>query len=176
MPKLSDAERKERDEARALAFSQQVQARWQEGLSKASSKEADAGRLWADAVASKQLNLRHLWLILGVFETEERIQAAGKSTSCKTRWFDNIAPRKDGWYGSAGFAARMAGKASHFLKISGNGYLYLTDLGLALVQHLRGQHPELDVAKFNGNSSWPLDVPGLGIVPAPRWKAWQNWA
>lgn len=177
MPKLSDADRKLRDEARKLADTQRIQARWQEKLGQTSLLKAEARQIWSDALASKQLNLRHLWLILGVFETEERMQAAGKHESCKSRWFDGIAPRTDGAFrGSGGFAARMAAKASKFLKTSGNGYLYMTDLGLALIQHLRELHPELAVTQGPDNIYHSWDVPGLGLVPPLRWRQWKDWS
>lgn len=177
MPKLSEADRKLRDDARELASAQRAQAQWQEKLAKATLLQAEASQAWTAALASKQLNLRHLWLVLGLFETEERIQAAGKHASCKSRWFDGIAPRTDGAFrGSGGFAARMAAKASKFLKTSGNGYLYITDLGLALIQHLREQHPELAVTQGPDNIYHSWEVPGLGLVPPLRWRQWKDWS
>lgn len=175
MPKLSDADRVQREEARKSALAQRVQADWKNGLDKVQPLEAEAGKIWADALANKKLNMRHLWLVLGVFETEERIQAFGTTTSCKSRWFDNIAPNKNSLRGSSGFAARTAAKASQFVTTSGNGYLYLTDLGKALIQHLRGQHAELAAGATVGNMYREWDIPGLGELPAPRWKMWKDW-
>jgi hypothetical protein len=179
MPKLTEAMREERDENRKLnrkvELAERVQADWQKGLVQAQALEAEAAQSWSDALANKKLNMRHLWLVLGVFETQERIQAFGTNESCKSRWFDNIAPSKNSLRGSTGFAARTAAKASQFVSTSGNGYLYLSDLGKALVQHLRGQHPELVAGAFAGNAHGAWEIPGLGELPAPRWKLWKDW-
>jgi hypothetical protein len=177
MPKLPEADRQQREAARKAAEIARNQAYWQDKLALTKALVQDAARVWQDAFAKQQLGMRELWLVLGVFEYEERSHLAGKRESCKSRWFDGIAPRaKEGYpyKGVSGFTARTAGKASQFLKSSGNGYVYLTDLGFALVQYLRELYAELAPSLMPVNQYAPLEVQGLGSLPTPRWRYWKD--
>lgn len=177
--RLTEQERKDRDAARKAEAAQQARKWWHEKMVATQLQMADAGVVWDQAFADKKLTLRDLWLVLALFETEERIHMSGSRKSCKSRWFDNIAPRArttafSSPFGNPGYASRTANKAHQFLELSRNGYLWMTDLGYALVQHLRTRHPELAAGKVE-NASWELEVEGLGTIPAPRWKDWTNW-
>jgi hypothetical protein len=177
MPKLSEEERNNREAARKAAAEAQNRAYWQDKLTATKSLKTNAGQIWQAAFDDEKLGLRELWLILGVFEMDERTHLAGKNKSCRTRWFDGIAPRADGRLavrGISGFTVRAARKALQFLETSGNGYVYLTDLGIALVQHLRETYAELSPDVQLPHHLSKLEVPDLGTIPAPRWRWWKD--
>lgn len=177
MPKLSEEDRKQREQARFEIQKTQVQAYWQGKIQSASSLVPAAEQAWEQALASKSMGMRELWLILGVFETNEKARAAGKAESCKSKWFDRIAPRvKPGFLrnGVAGFTSRTAGRATPFLELSGNGYAYVTEMGMALVQHLRAKHPELSPVNPPEFPFKGLDIEGLGVLRDPRWRYWTD--
>lgn len=178
MAKLSDADRALRDQQRKAAKTLAVQQQWQDNLAQTRDLVPHAAHALQHARANNALDMRELWLVLGVFVTKERMQAIGINESCKSRWFDNIAPRAkegQGFRGMAGFTARIARKAHAFLRISGNGYVDLTDMGFALAQHLRNEHPELAKGVVPLNSYIAVEVSGLGRLPAPLWLNWKDW-
>jgi hypothetical protein len=177
--RLTEQERKDRDAAREAAAAESTKKHWREKMEATRLRMAEAGAKWDEALAAKKLTLRDLWLVLAVFETEERIHLAGARESCKTKWFDRIAPRARKAefslsYGLTGYTTRTANKASLFLNHSSNGYIYITDLGCALVQQLRERHPELAAGRVE-NAWKEVEVKDLGTIPAPRWKDWKDW-
>lgn len=177
--RLTDQERKDRDAAREEETKASNRAHWLEKMKSARLRMAEAGATWDEAFASTKLTLRDLWLVLAVFETEEKMHLAGARESCKTKWFDRIVPqaRKTEFgfrYGSTGYTTRTANKAAQFLQHSRNGYIYITDLGYALVLQLRERHLELAAGPVQ-NTSKELEVLGLGSIPAPRWRDWRDW-
>jgi hypothetical protein len=177
--RLTEQERKDRDAVRAAEAAENARSHWRGKMASTLALKASAGAQWDEAFAGKKLTLRDLWLLLAVFETEEKMHLSGKHESCKTKWFDRIAPhaRKGAFglrHGLSGFTTRTATKASQFLKQSHNGYIWVTDLGYALVQELRARHPELAAGTVE-NYAQPLEVAGLGEIPPPRWKVWKDW-
>lgn len=177
--RLTDQERKDRDTAREAETKASNKAYWRTKMDSARLRMSEAGAIWDEAFAAKNLTLRDLWLVLAVFETEEKMHHIGVRESCKTKWFDRIVPqaRQTDWgfrYGVTGYTTRTANKASQFLQHSRNGYIYLTELGYALALQLRERHPEL-AAGVEHNSRRELEVLGLGAIPAPRWKDWKDW-
>ncbi len=115
-----------------------------------------------------QKDVRALWLVLAVFELEERNAAKGQKGSVRTAVLDSIAPRvRDGSYGVSGFSARMALAYPALLRSSGNGYLYLTDLSYALVQVLRRRYTELLQIQERPQS---VMLAGIGDLPCFRWR------
>ncbi|MDO8416540.1 MAG: hypothetical protein Q7S87_10045 [Agitococcus sp.] len=175
MPKLTPEEKIIRDSARHAKEANRIQTCWRDTLTEAQLLIPNAKAIWNESWGQKIGN-RELWLILGVFEMEEKAQAAGKRDSGKSRWFDKIASRADGKItgrgGLPGFTARTAARATPFIKISGNGYVWMTELGYALVQWLRQQHEELDISKAASNPSTTLNIEGLCLLPPPRWRHW----
>lgn len=177
MPKLSLEERAKRDADRIAAQTTRVKTGWSAKLQVATELIPEAQEIWAQ-VWGAHLDIRGLWLILGLFETQEKIQAAGKYESIKTKWFDSIAPRKYGIsYGGgvSGFTTRTVAKTPQFVAITGNGYVFLTDLGFALVLFLRSRFAELNPENITENRLVALEVPELGILPAALWRRWEDW-
>lgn len=177
--RLTVQERNDRDAKREAEAKASIKEYWREKMASTLALKASAGAQWDEAFAGKKLTLRDLWLLLAVFETEEKMHLSGKRESCKTKWFDRIAPhaRKKAFglnYGLTGFTTRTATKASQFLKQSHNGYIWVTDLGYALVQELRTRHPELAAGPVE-NYAQPIEVADLGEIPPPRWKVWKDW-
>ena len=164
-------QRIERQAQREERRRHEVRCRWNERLAETQTLVPEALAQWE----SKPLQARQLWLVLAVFETTEADGRKGTSGSPKTKWFDGIAPRArdPNWHGVSGFTVRVGAQVSSYLKLSHNGYVYLTDLGMALVQMLRERFPEIHPDAPDVRSHRPLDVPGLMEIPAPRWRGWK---
>ncbi|VTU42739.1 MULTISPECIES: hypothetical protein [unclassified Variovorax] len=127
------------------------------------------------------LTPRHLWLLLGVTETDESEYLVRKrGRSCETKWFDRIAPRaRPTAYGLSkgvsGFTNRIGADLNDLLHLSRNGYVYSTTRGLAVVEYFRSLYPELRLkngAKFNCHQ--PLEVAGFMTVPNLSWRGWKD--
>jgi hypothetical protein len=157
------ARARQRQEAQA----DQVRRAWQENLDRTRSL-MDCQELQT-LLEGNQLGDRELWLVLGVFETEERHAAIGRNISVKTYQMDNIAPRARGLgFGVSGFTTRTAAKLPTLLRASGNGYIYLMDLGYALVQQLRYRNSSLD-----DTQDIPREIALTGYcIPRPAWRHW----
>ena len=126
-----------------------------------------------DQLEKKVLNFRDLWLILGVYEQEEKASARGSHESVKTKWMDHIAPRARGiGHGVSGFSARTAAKCSTYLEGSGNGYIYLTRHGDAVVQWLKDTFPELFESHLNCYHE--VELHQGDKFPEPRWRLWKD--
>lgn len=156
-----------RAQVRQQARRREVQEGWEQLLAKTRPLMGEAHALLQDKECPE---LRELWLVLGVFEFEEGRCSKGESASARTRYFDAIAPRvREGYRGVSGFCTRMAAKHPRLLRASGNGYLYLTELGYALVQLLRQRNPHLRDVKTVPQS---LSLADIGDLPSPRWRHW----
>jgi len=177
MPKLTDDDRKARDLKKDQEKQASARAYWAGLMAETQSQMAAAAVRWEEQLHAKKLDMRDLWLILAIFETEETLYSLGKSKSCKSQWFDHSAPaaRKTvNLRGISGFTSRGGRRAPEFIHTTGNGYVGLTKLGYALVQHLRQKHPLLHPTVKLGNVYVPFEVQGLGAVPGPVWRLW-NW-
>lgn len=167
MPKaLTPQQRADREAEKKAHRARQVQSRWLELMQQASEHRQRA----VHAFELADMKPRELWLILGLFEVEEQAVGRGANESAKTVWFDRIAPRVDGGYGVSGFGSRVAARLTEFIRSSHNGYLYLTELGYALVLGLRDLHP--DVLNPEHSPYGALALSASFEVPAPRWRAW----
>jgi hypothetical protein len=178
MRKLTPDERAAREAARAEATQAANRARWGKQLDDVHTRIDEAGTKLKEALAAKTLTLRDIWLVLGVFETEEKTAQAGKHESCKTKWFDRIAPRAKPdvypYYGVSSYSVKTAEKAALFLKGSHNGYVYLTDLGYAAALWLRQTFRSLDPAQGIPPGRAGLPMGELGDLPYPRWRQWAD--
>ena len=178
MTRLTPEERATRDAQREEERKAANRKWWADAVSKTRPLVADAGAQLVAAFDKKELKIREVWLILGLFETYEKIHLEGKSESIKTKWFDGIAPDAKGkisFRGMSGFTARTALKASAFIKGSGNGYVYLTDLGMAAAQWLRQNFPSLVMEYTTSNMYQTVPMGELGEMPPPRWRLWKDW-
>jgi hypothetical protein len=124
----------------------------------------------------KPLTSSQLWLVLAVAECEERTRSVDRVyKSLPTKHTDHIAPRTRGnalGYGIPGFTARVGRQLPEFLRLTGNGYVSVTAQGLALLQHLREQFPQLR-PEAQGVNVWDsIQLGELGTVPHVRWRAW----
>ena len=158
-PRLS---KEQRLREKALA----VRATWEANRIRTGQLKAAA----ADELGRCQPDSRALWLMLGIFETEERHRAGGTSVSVKSVWFDRTARNlRTGCRGVSGFTSTKCRAYPQFLKSSGNGYAHLTDLGYALVQHLRDQFPALQDTR-----SLPqvIALKDFDDIPYPAWRVW----
>ena len=182
MARLTEEERKARDAKRAEEQKAHNRARWTESLAKAKPLVADAGAQLAEAIQTKALNMRDIWLVVAVFEIEEKMAKVGQRESCKTKWFDRVAPRAKPdvypYHGLSGYATKTATKAAQFLKLSHNGYVYLTDLGYAAVQWLRENFPAVHPESGMPDYKKAIPLPSLGddvALPYPRWRQYKDW-
>jgi len=179
MKKLTPDERAARDAVREDAKKASNRARWTTKMEEVTPLMAEAAAKVKAALGDKDLSLRDLWLVLGVFETEEKIALAGGHESCKTKWFDRIAPRANPdvypYYGVSSYSVKTAAKASAFLKGSRNGYVYLTDLGYAAARWMRETFSTLNPAYGSPPHKKPMPMDTLGDMPFPRWREWKDW-
>jgi len=179
MRKLTPDERALRDAAREEAKKTENRARWAAKLEEVAPLMNDAAVQVKAALADKSLTLRDLWLVLGLFETEEKIAQAGRRESCKTKWFDAIAPRAKPdvypYQGVSGFSVKTAAKAPLFLEGSRNGYVYLTDLGYATARWLRETFTALNPACGTPPYKGRMPMEQLGEMPYPHWRQWTDW-
>jgi hypothetical protein len=127
------------------------------------------------------LTPRHLWLLLGVTETDEKEHLVHKrGRSSHTKWFDRIAPRVKptaygGKSGVSGFTTRIGAEMKDLLQLSSNGYVYSTTRGLAVVEHFRSLYPELRLEHASLFNNWePLPVSGFMTVPNLSWRNWRD--
>jgi hypothetical protein len=129
--------------------------------------------VWAEAWGTC-LDMQGLWLLLGVFETNKKIEAAGKLQYCHAKWFDYIAPQahRTAMNGFPQFSERTVLKIPHLLRLSDTGLLALTEEGRALVQFVCERHP---VLAENNLAHQALNVQGLGCMPPPLWNFWKSW-
>lgn len=179
MKKLTPDERAARDAARNEAQKAANRAQWATKMDEVTPLMCEAAAIVKAALAEKDVTLRDLWLVLGVFETEEKIAEAGGHESCKTKWFDRVAPRAKPdvypYHGVSGYSVKTAAKAPEFLKGSRNGYVYLTDLGYAAAKWMRETFSMLNPAYGSPHYKRPMPMDTLGDMPYPHWREWQDW-
>lgn len=139
----------------------------------------------AELLRTKRVDItpQGLWLLFALVERDEDAAYRGEASSATSRSYDSIAPRArpprtpyGPTMGVQGFCAKMAQKNPKFLKASGNGYIYFTDAGLALVQQLRLAQPVLLPDAISPDMRRePLPVRLLDIsLPNLNWRTYRS--